>query len=252
MRFCHSLIMTLCAFIVIMDGCTAPTDVDAERKRTVINAPPDILRFADLPSVINFGGVRQFTAKDLPFETGNLSEKETVTITSISLKNGNQGFSLGTISLPIQLSPNSISVDIFPVRFAASNSGTFSDTIILNKSEKYYVPLYATVRRLSVKTSDADFKDVKIGQEKKIDIIVENLDSVPVTIESFDNDDVEFAFYMAPITSRTLQPGQSTSYEVTFTPSKVKTYNATIRFTIYGATDDIDNEAILTGSGIVP
>lgn len=252
MKCRYSVIMILSGFIMMMNGCTAPTDVEATRKRTVTNAPPDILRFADLPLAINFGGVRQFNFKDVPFSCGNLSSEETITINSVSLKHGNRGFSLSPVTLPIQLSPNIMPVDIFPVRFEAANPGTFSDTIILNKSEKYYVPLYANVRRLSVKTSDIDFKDVKIGEEKKVDIVIENLDSVPITVQSFTNDDVQFAFYLAPVTSITLQPGKSVPYTVVFTPSASKTYNAKIRFTINGATDDVDDEAILTGRGIVP
>lgn len=236
-------------FLVV--GCTAPTDVDATRKKTIIDAPPDILRFAELPSVITFGSLRQFSSKSVSFTCGNSNADQAVTITSVKLKHGDRGFTLGNVNLPIIVQPNTNPYDLFPIQFSANKPGFFSDTIILNKSENYYVPLYATVRRLSVRTSDIEFQQVKIGVEKIINVVIENLDTVPITVEGFTNDDVEFAFYLKPIEKVTIDPGKSVSYPIVFTPSKAKTYNTIIRFSVKNATDEVDNEAILSGTGVV-
>lgn len=243
-----------CVFMALMMlqviGCTSPTDVDAARKRTIIDTPPDILRFVSLPTVLNFGSVRQFDTKEMAFVCSNYSD-ETITITSASLLHGNRGFSLLPLNVPVQINPNAISVNLFQIQFSAQMPGEYSDTIILNKSAKYAVPIYANVRKLSVRTSDIDFGDVKIEQNSTINVEIENVDTVPVTVQSVSNDDVEFAFYIAPIPSFQLQPGEKRYFPIIFTPSKVKKYNAVIRFSIIGATNDVDNEAIVTGAGII-
>jgi len=231
-------------------GCTSPTDVEATRQRTIIEAPPDILRFVTLPLGINFGSVRQFSTKEVPLICSNNSN-EIITVTSISLKHGNKGFSIVPVNVPVLLTPNIVGAMLCSITFTAEKAGEFSDTIILNKSEKYAIPLYSNVRQLSVRTSDIDFGNVKIEQQKTVNVEIENLDTVPVTIQGVNNNDVEFAYYIAPIQSFQLQPGEKKSFLVTFTPSKVKTYNAIIRFSIDGATNDIDDEAILTGAGVL-
>ncbi len=231
-------------------GCTSPTDVDAARKRTIIDPPPDILRFVSLPTVLNFGSVRQFTSKEMAFVCSNYSD-EIITVTSAALLHGNRGFTLIPLNVPVQINPNSLSVNLFQIQFSAQLPGEYSDTVILNKSAKYAVPMFANVRRLSVRTSDIDFGTVKIEQNSSINVEIENLDTVPVTIQSVSNDDVEFAFYIAPVPSFQLQPGEKRNFPVVFTPSKVKKYNAVIRFNIVGATNDVDNEAIVTGAGII-
>ncbi len=239
----------LCMIIHII-GCTSPTDVDAARKRTILDTPPDILRFVSLPSVLNFGSVRQFSTKEMLFVCSNYSN-EVVTINSVTLQHGNRGFTLLPFTVPIQINPKTTSLNLFPIQFSGQIPGEFSDTIILNKSEKYAIPLYANVRRLSVRTSDIDFGAVKIEQSRSINVEIENLDTVSVTVQSVSNDDVEFAFYIAPIQSFSLQPGEKRTVPVVFTPSKVKTYNAIIRFSLIGATNDVDNEAIIIGEGII-
>jgi hypothetical protein len=236
--------------IVYVIGCTSPTDVDASRKRTIIDTPPDILRFVSLPTVLNFGSVRQFASKEMAFICSNYSD-EIVTVTSATLLHGNRGFTLLPFTVPMQINPNSLSVNLFSIQFSSQLPGEYNDTLILNKSTKYAIPIYANVRRLSVRTSDIDYGDVKIEQNSSINVEIENLDTVPVTVQSVSNDDVEFAFYIAPIPSFQLQPGEKRNFPVVFTPSKVKKYNAIIRFNIVGATNDVDNEAVVTGSGIL-
>lgn len=250
MRHCYGIWGILLCLTLSLFGCTSPTDVDATRQRTIVEAPPDILRFATLPLGINFGSVRQFTTKEMLLLCSNNSN-EIITVTSIELKHGKRGFSIPPVNVPMQVNPNIAGALLCPITFSAEQAGEFSDTIILNKSEKYAIPLYANVRQLSVRTSDIDFGDVKIEQQKTINVVIENLDTVPVTIQGVNNNDVEFAYYIAPIQSFQLQPGEKKSFPVIFTPSKVKNYATVLRFTVLGATNDVDDEAILTGAGIV-
>ena len=139
-----------------------------------------------------------------------------------------------------------ISFLLFPLAVNAQASTSTSLGVEETSLEKYTIPgrLLAT---------PFDFKRKRILKDYEGRVVLENAHTAPITIQQATwglNSNIDFNVVgdLSVFSNLTLQPGQTKTFAVTFTPSSTGPKSATIQFTT--TTGDVA-ESALSGTGIL-
>jgi hypothetical protein len=142
---------TILLFCILLGSCRPATDLDAERKRTVLDSITlDSLYRAYLqikPVRLDFEAEYPWIEKKVyTVEFANLSDTLFIPLNNLHLAKGDQGFTLftgGSYVLPPAGQPGSTRT--FTIEFTPVAEGIYYDTIYLNAWKSKFVPLRAMV-----------------------------------------------------------------------------------------------------------
>jgi len=203
------------------------------------------------PSSANFGNV----TVGLPAtQTFQLMNSGTATLTATQVGVAGSGFTIGTLSLPITLSPGQATT--FNVQFdpASAGNATGNLSIVSNApSSPATVALSGTgiapTHTLSFSTTSIAFGDVTTGSSAAQNINVTNTGNSSVTISQISLSGAAFTPSGAT-TPVTLTAAQSMTFGVTFAPTAAETDTGSISV-VTNATGSSASIA-LSGTGVPP
>lgn len=178
-----------------------------------VKVHPDFLDFGSLDSD-DEPMVRTFTITSVGASP--------LTVSNVQIQAENTGFALLTDITDLVLDPEEsfdVDVEFFPV----NSSETAEALVFSDDPDNNAVPveLYGegTIPALSIEPDPMDFGNTYVGCAKANTVDITSVGSSAVTISGFDLTGDGFAFasgYSLPIT---LEPGESTSLDLTFTPT---------------------------------
>ncbi|MBK9247009.1 MAG: IgGFc-binding protein [Ignavibacteria bacterium] len=178
-----------------------------------------------------------------------------LTITTLKLKSGNNGFLIESVSLPFMMKPGE-SREI-TIRFQQSKVGIFIDTLGLGDSCTMIYPLdiMAMVSSPILDVIDHDFNTQIIqSQTSWFELFVKNIGKVDIILTGDDHITAlqaspEFKAVDWKITyPLNLHPGGTISFQVDYLPTKKGTSTARITFSSDATT--LDSVCVLTGTAI--
>lgn len=240
-------------FLVVVNSCTSPTDVHAnriEKRNSDIKSENIAKELSIRETEIRFLDVPYQSSKAGFFTITNTSAK-TIIINSIGVSVNKDCFQITGIDLPFILKPkdmDSSSREILLI-FTGLKVGEFTDTLRINGQSEPNLKLYASVPLVQV--SDVDFQFQKIGQTKtKPPIYVQNNTDRKVVIRDYKLIDPDGVFEFLSNLPIELPAWSKQALIVRFNPKSDKTYNGRIEFKIDGVIGYIDNTCDLIGFGI--
>ncbi|MES2767013.1 MAG: hypothetical protein V4642_14155 [Bacteroidota bacterium] len=250
----------ICSLFCLWNGCnTPPTEVEAWRNKIGEDPPP-----------INTSAIK-FASKHLDFgyylvQTGsnfvempiyNISMIDTVSIDSLTFKNGNRYFKFavdgGDFPVPLLPGQRTTTEKKIQIEFYPQTAGEFFDTLYVNGDTSNYVALHgwsdSYVKPASNTIDNIDFGDITVGNSIELPTKITNTGSedLKLTIENLPPD--ETAFSIRDFGEYIIAPGAFKTVSIRFTPKEVKNYSEDIRLYLRGATGKLQSTFTVTGKG---
>ncbi len=238
---------------MLINGCTSPADVNANRQ---------VIDYTDINKELS-GKELQFNLYEINFIDvaygsslanyvilTNLSNKDII-IESFKFKNHSNLFKVLSPSLPFILTKHKTdsSTRELIISFNAVELGEFRDTLIVNDLKHPQLNINSKVPFVDV--TDVDFGFQKVGQSKvKPPLYIYNHSDRKVIIRDFKLIDPEEVFQVLSTIPAEIPANSKFSIIVKFSPHSEKPYNGRIEFKIDGVQGYIDNTSQLTGYGI--
>lgn len=201
------------------------------------------------PASVSFGNV---TVGSPSTQTVQLTNSGTGTLTISQVSVTGSGFSLGTVSLPINLTSGQSTT--FNVQFAPTTASAFSGsvTIVSNApNSPATVALSGTgvaaTELLSFSTTNIGFGNVNTGSSSTQTVTITNSGNSNVTISQITESGTGFTLTGAS-TPVTLTPGQLLTFSVIFTPSIAGSATGTV--TVSSNATGSPTSIALSGTGV--
>jgi hypothetical protein len=250
MKFIHTLIAL--SVVVAWSACTSPTDVPANRRQdsTLLTHHSDSLLIN--PQVIDFGQTLLPTRVKRAVELKNLAPGDTFVVTSLELRNGQQGFWVDTTVLPIVLIGTGDLTATIEVTFAPKQASTFRDTLCINGSTKHCAILVGGAVSPNTECQMINFNDLEVGMVRENVINLTNNGADPMTIEAMSisgPEAVNFTVSSLPAMPMQIPPGGTLSFTVRFAPDSKRTFQALLHFSTIGGSTPV-RDYCLSGRGI--
>ncbi len=223
---------------ITYSGSITLTTDDANARTRVINLSGVGLKdpFTINPSQVNFGQVPILTTV-MDTITLNNSGTSSLTISKAQLTPASGVFAI-VGSTPTQVSAGSTAQVI--VSFHPDTAGNYSGSLTLTSND-VSVPIRIVTltgagikSTLSVTPTQINFGTIKIGHDSTISVDLHNIGQAGVTISTISvvgTNASAFSFGTFP-TPVTIAAENSSSINVSFTPTAAQTYNDTIRLTL--------------------
>lgn len=239
--------------MVLINGCTSPIDVNANRQVIDYSDYNKELSGKELQFnlyEINFIDVAYGSSQAYYVILSNLSNRD-ILIEKFTFRKYPNLFQVTNPRLPILLKKNgsdSSSRELM-ITFSANELGEIVDTLCVENMSQPQLIINAKVPFVDV--VDIDFGFQKIGQSKvKPPLYIYNHSKKPVVVSSYRLIDPEEVFQVLSSLPIEIPPGAKYNVIVKFTPHSEKPYNGRIEFKIDGIQGYIDNTAQLSGYGI--
>ena len=231
----------------VSDGSNSPTTFSLSGAGVPPPAPGQLTLN---PAGLDFGSVNVGSSSTLSVTLSNSGE------TTLSVSSGNvtgAGFSLNGLSFPVSLNPGATitaNVAFSPAAEGAvtgsvsfTSDGAISPTAL---SLSGTGAVAATSGRLSLNPTSIDFGDVSVGSSGTRNVTLSNSGDAVLLISSANVTGADFSVdgSVFPIN---LSPGESSTVNVTFTPSAGGVANGSVSFTSDG--DNSPTALPLTGNG---
>lgn len=241
------VLIALAALLAV--SCTSPTDAPAGRK--VTTTPPPIT--LTVTPMLDMGVHPLNVASSRVIEITNTSTSSSATITSISLQDGTQGFSIAELPLPIILEPvGGINKAYLTVVFSNTAVGTYNTTIVVNDNPALTCELSASVQQLAVVVEDVEFGPITVGTEGVSKLRIVNYgdaDAIVLSSSMQGTDSDKFDIIGIPMPF-SIPAGSEVSMAVRYSPTQAGTSQAEAVFMIeYNGTGTVDDIAVLQGTG---
>ncbi|MCB0712529.1 MAG: choice-of-anchor D domain-containing protein [Ignavibacteriae bacterium] len=200
---------------------------------------------------VTITGVKPNEEKQIQFIVSNPSDSIALLFRTMDLKQRNKGWSLSSGVSGNQVVEAGDSLSMW-LKFRSSTPGTFRDTLhVTVDCYEYLIPLEATVGGASISHVDTiNFGPVWIGTDSCKNVVITNLGSVPLTINSFTiTGGYAIETSSLPSLPLTILPGDSLEIVICFVPEK----NGRTPGTLLINSDDAErgtSAITLSGSGI--
>lgn len=257
----------LCIIIfsmMIISSCTPVTDVPADRTKTVIDSISidSLYRRTISFDVTSLAFETEYPSKQIVKNIVLTNTSDTLTIPkmSMTLKLGNQGFSLLSDTIEFTLphmgfQGNSKSI---PIRFDALHEGIFRDTILINGWKSVYIPLTAIVYSGTVVwIEDLDFGSLPLGENRDTIVNVYNYGNSPAIIsdlQKVDGDIDQYELFPTTPFPMTILPGKNVGIPIRM-KSNAQGLNVNMRLKAnisYAGNGRVKTEALCTANVFVP
>jgi hypothetical protein len=249
MKIIHTL--TALSVVVAWSACSSPTDVPASRRQDTTQVTHRSDSLLVNPDKIEFGQLMLPFTSTMSVELTNLAPGDTFMITSLELKNGDQGFSVDDSRLPIVLIGTGDVTRTIDVTFAPTQAGIFIDTLCINGSANHCVELTGVAAFPNTQCRVIEFRDVPVGSAIDTVINVTNYGTDLMTITSITISGAEASNFMIVLPTFPVQiaPSETLSFTLRFVPDSRRTFQALMHLaTTGGAT--LVTDYCLTGKGI--
>jgi hypothetical protein len=244
----------LASSILIWAKCSSPTDVPANRK--IIEDKQNEKNnqsFNKTPISVN---TRELVFDEVPYQGSKPNSfiiynnsTEPQNITKIYSDRYREYFKLYSPTIPFTLGPkgSDSSEKQVIIIFYGNKLGETFDKLKINDYPDLSINLKGYVPNVDI--SDCDFGFAPINTPKSKAIILINYSSTIAKIRGFNLIDQDSVFKVLSSPSVDIKPNEQIYFYIRFTPKETKPYNGKIEFYIE-ASGYIDNDAILTGTGI--
>ncbi len=195
------------------------------------------------PSYIHLGNIITDSVQVLPFTIKNKNQAP-VTITKLYLKNGNQGFSIGSPSLPFTIAAgDSVTINIY---ISYDTPAILSDTLIAGNDCDELVALYLSAKTVQpvIEVSDIDFDTVYTGKKYDRNLKISNKSTIALHIISHTAPNHPEFSSNIPDYLLTMTANNDMIYKVSFESQKEGVFIDSIVFQTEAGTNT-DNVAIL-------
>jgi hypothetical protein len=245
--------------ILLVNGCSSPTDIEAWRHKIDENPEPEstaAIKFAT--KFLDFGFITQQTTFSIDLPIHNISLVDTVKIKSLTLVSGKRGFRIPHAeNLPIELLPGKrTAIKKVLVEFNPKVPGEFLDTLFVNGDKNKYVVLRGLSGESnnvsSVDIQNIDFGEVVVGTSKDITTEIKNNEGnngLYVMIEGLPSDDNPFTI-ITPPGEYLIPPGSSRSFLVRYMPKERQSDIQLMKFYIRSANGQLNSTFTVRGKGI--
>jgi Cep192 domain 4/Abnormal spindle-like microcephaly-assoc'd, ASPM-SPD-2-Hydin len=208
--------------------------------------------FATVPSSVNFGNVAVGTTSTQTVTMTN-SHQYNWTLTDVSVTGG--WFEVSSLSLPLTLKPG-LSTS-FTIGFAPTTTGTLNGSISLTTNSPTNSPgAVSTISLtgtgvkllLTLSPTSLNFPNTLVGHSTVLPVIITNTGTAAVTISSASVSGAGFTLSDLSL-PLTLTARQSSSFSLTFAPTKTGTFSGTASLTS-NATNSPTTESLSGPGGI--
>ncbi len=209
-----------------------------------------------LPNPIDFGQLYTDESSDMDVVLSN-NGGQALTITSISLQDGTGPFDISLDGQsPWQLEPGQNMV--LSARFNPADPGTYTDTLRIESDDPDSPTLVDVTGSaifppvIALSPASLDFGEVQLGQDLSLSFQVSNDGGSPLQINSLSLANGSAGFSIAQQALPQLDPGQSATVDVTYTPGG--TIGADSDLLVISSNDPLSPDVTvnLTGLGTDP
>ena len=185
-RSAELIFALIVASVFILYSCTPVADVNADRTRTVVDSITldSLYRLHLVISPHNLAFETEYPSQEIikNIDCSNNSDSLFIPISSVTLANGNNGFSLLSNDLQFVIPPNG-QIKSIPVSFIPSSEGIFRDTLIINSWKSIVIPLTAIVNAgTKVWIEDVNFGSMLFGESHDTLVKIYNYGTEPAIV----------------------------------------------------------------------
>jgi Abnormal spindle-like microcephaly-assoc'd, ASPM-SPD-2-Hydin len=242
----RKLFLGLClAATMLMAGCGGGTGISTPPANG--GGAPDAPALTASPTSVNFGSVGDGTSQTSPVVLTNGSTSgQSISVSKLDVTGS--GFSLASaIALPTTIAAGQTLT--VPLKFSPAAPGAATGTLTVTSdasNTSLPVALAGTglgTGQMGVTPTSLDFGTVFVGDSSTLSgALVAGPSSITVSAANFDQPDYSIGGVTFPVT---LNPGQSLTYTITFSPQSPTTESGSVSF----VSDASDSPAIQTLSG---
>jgi photosystem II stability/assembly factor-like uncharacterized protein len=206
---------------IIDSNLFAGTSTAGVWRRPLSEILPSPYKIAAVPDSLSFGNVRVGTSSTLYVSLRNTGSAD-LNIASIGVQGSGTIFMSGVVSLPrTLLQGNALMIG---VTFKPANGGLKQDTLMISsESKQLRIPLSGTgienIYQLSANADALSFGDVIVGKDSTLPLSLINTGNMAITLTSAALRSAGTSFTTSVNLPATLQPGDSSRFSVTFSPS---------------------------------
>ncbi len=201
------------------------------------------------PSSASFSNV---TVGSSSTQTIQLTNSGTGTLTITQVSAAGSGFSVGTLSLPINLTSSQSTT--FNVQFTPASAGSASGSVtIVSNAPNSAAAIalsgtgVAATEVLSFSTTTVGFGNVNTGSSSTLNVTLTNAGNANVTVSQITESGAGFTLTGAS-TPVTLTPGQNLSFSVIFNPTSAGSASGTV--TVTSNATGSPTTVTLSGTGV--
>lgn len=242
-------VISLVVLLAAVFACDSPTEIDANRKRTVTTEKEtEGPKFEFSDNFVDMGQAEYFKTSSATLALRNLTNEDLV-LNGAEFLSEDPKFQVDSDYFPLWLEPAGFEGDeqkIF-VTFFAESFGVFTDTLIFDGDDSRSIAFKATAPTVFV--GDLNFGGVRVGEDKTFSSSITNYSDAAIFVRSFKLIDTEGVFEVDRLEDSTYVPaGESSAFTVKFTPkSPMRRYKGRVELSVVAAQGPVDAVCLLEG-----